>query len=123
MGWRIRIFSGDISRPNQPLNTITAIVTFLIILWLDFPKIRKKIEMARLEKISAAVIKKTQIKLFEASFKKAIILGLGAYFITNMIPSAFELSIFTLETISFLSPFTLDRLIFKMGRKIKPKLA
>jgi hypothetical protein len=46
------------------------------------------------------------------TFKKAAFLGLGAYFITNLIPSAFELSIFTLEIISFLSPFTLDRMIF-----------
>jgi len=49
--------------------------------------------------------------MFKDSLFTATLVGLGAFFITNQIPSAFELSIFTLEVISLLSPFTLDKAI------------
>jgi len=115
--WELRIFSGDVGKPNSTFNMITAITTFLIIIWLDIPKILQKIRMADIENISQTIINKTQVKLFENSFKKAVFLGLGAYFITNMIPCAFELSVFTLEMISFLSPLTLDKLILRTQKK------
>ena len=41
------------------------------------------------------------------------------YFITNRIPSAFELSIFTLEIISLAAPLTLDKFILKMKKPMK----
>jgi hypothetical protein len=52
------------------------------------------------------------------TLKAAALVGGGTFFITNRIPSAFELSIFTLETISFFSPLTLDRVILA---SVKPK--
>lgn len=118
VGWELRIFTGDVGIPNRSFNTITAICAFFIILWLDLPKIREKSKLAEVQGISKDVIQKTQIKLFEASFQRAAVIGLGAYFITNLIPCAFELSIFTLEIISFLSPFTLDKAVFKMQSKM-----
>jgi hypothetical protein len=118
VGWQIRIFSGDVSLPNRTLNTITAIVTFLLVVWLDISKIRQQVKLAKKEGVGRKVILKTETNLFKNTVKKATFLGLGAYFITNLIPSAFELSVFTLEIISFLSPFTLDRLIFA-SQKVK----
>ncbi len=117
-GWQVRIFSGDVSQPNPTFNLITAVTTFVIIIWLDLPKIRAKVKLMRQANIDVKILTKEQKNFFKNSFKKAFVLGLGAYFITNLIPSAFELSIFTLEIISFSSPFTLDRLIFAAQQKI-----
>lgn len=111
VGLSFKIFSGDVAIRNYTLNTITAICTALLIIWLDLPKIAKKIQLAKAANIPKKIIRKTQKELFANAVKNAIILGLGAYFITNQIPSAFELSIFTFEIISFASPFTIDRLI------------
>ena len=51
--------------------------------------------------------------MFKDTLFSATLIGLGAFYITNHIPSAFELSIFTLEVISLAAPFTLDRLVLK----------
>jgi len=110
--WEMRIFTGDVSIPNYRLNAITAIGAFIIILWLNLPKITKKAQLARAMKIPEDIIFKTQKELFKINLRSAFLLGLGAYYITRFIPSAFELSIFTLEIISFLSPLTIDRFIF-----------
>lgn len=111
VAWELRIFSGDVSIPNRTLNTITAVATFFTLLWVNIPKIRKKVQLARQAGMSEEVIDETQTELFKDTFKVATLVGLGAFFITNHIPSAFELSIFTLEIISWLSPLTLDRII------------
>ncbi len=117
VGWQIRIFSGDVSKPYPTFNLITALMTAFIVIWLDLPKIEKKVELAKSQEIDPKIIKKTQIGLFKQTFQKALFLGAGAFFITNQIPCAFELSIFTFEVISILSPLTIDRLILKVPVK------
>lgn len=117
----LAIFTGDISKPLPALNLITALATFFTLFWLDLPSIMKKGELAIKANIDAAIIRKTQSKLFSDSLKNAAIVGAGAYFITNRIPCAFELSIFTLEIISWVSPLTLDRLILKTNKPAEPK--
>jgi hypothetical protein len=111
VGWTVRIFSGDISIPNRTFNTITAIVTFGLVVWFGSAKISRKSKLAIAQKVSKEVIFKTQKEMFKQTLRSATLVGLGAYFITRQIPSAFELSIFTFEMIALLSPFTLDRLI------------
>lgn len=107
----LAIFTGDIAKPNPTFNTITALATFFTILWLDIPTILKKSELAVAAGIDPHIIRRTQTQLFGETLRSATVVGLGAYYITNKIPCAFELSIFTLEIISWLSPLTLDRLI------------
>ena len=113
VSWKLMIFSGDISYPYPPFNLITAIMTTITMLWLDVPKIKKKIQLAKMKKIDKKVINQTHQYLFKQTLRSAVLLGVGAYFITNHIPSAFELSIFTFEIISLLSPLTLDKIILK----------
>lgn len=115
-GWELRIFSGDVSIPNYTLNAITAIVATIMILWLNIPKISLKGQLALSANIPEKIVKKTQNEMFKETTRSAVVIGLGAYFITRFIPSAFELSIFTLEVISFLAPFTIDKLIFSQGK-------
>lgn len=107
------IFSGDISIPNRRFNTITAIATGSLLLWFGSNKIKRKTKLARSQNVSPDIINKTQKDMFKGTIRGSILVGLGAFFITNHIPSAFELSIFTLEIVAFLSPFTLDKLIIK----------
>jgi hypothetical protein len=100
-----------VSIPNRQFNTLTAIATFLTLIWVNLPKIQKQVDLARAAGIPDIVVRMTQRDLFKDTFKVAAFVGFGAYFITNQIPSAFELSIFTLEVISLFSPLTLDRVI------------
>jgi len=111
--WSFRMFTGDVAIPNRALNGITAIMTFLTLVWINLPRIRKKVELARAAGFDRKVINKTQAELFHQSLVFAGIVGVAAFYVTNLIPSAFELSIFTLEIISLLSPLTLDRAILK----------
>lgn len=117
VGWAIHIFSGDVSRPNRTLNSVTAVVTFLTLLWFGARKIIRKGKLAEEHGIDDKIIEATQRKMFSQSVFDSSVVGLGAYFITNQIPSAFELSIFTLEIISLFSPLTLDKLILKNKNK------
>ena len=107
----VNFFSGNISIPNRKFNTITAIVTFATLLWFGIAKINRKGKLAKARKVDSEIIFHTQKDMFKESLKTASLVGLGAYFITRQIPSAFELSIFTFELIALLSPFTLDKLI------------
>jgi len=109
----LKIFSGDVSIPNRTLNTITAFATFATLLWFDYRDILRKTELAYEQGVSALAIKRTRSIMFRESIQSASLIGLGAYFITNHIPSAFELSIFTFELIAIFSPLTLDKLILK----------
>ena len=119
ISWTFRIFSGDVSIPNKTLNTITALATFFTLIWSNIPKINKKLSMAKSAGYEEKIIKRTEKELATETLKVATVVGLGAYYITNLIPSAFELSIFTLEIISWTSPFTLDKAILGSVGKIK----
>jgi hypothetical protein len=113
----IGIFSGDVSIPNRTLNAITALGAFLTLMWLDLSTISKKGQLAKAAGVSDEIIYQTQKVMFSDSFRSAALVGLGAFFITNYIPSAFELSIFTLEIISLMAPFTLDKIILRNKEK------
>jgi|GEM_PF-318876 len=118
-GLGIRIFSGDVAFQNNTFNTVTAIATFLTLLWFDANEISEKKAEARKAKIKPELIGKMGRRMFKESMITAMTVGMGAYYITNQIPCAFELSIFTLEVISLLSPITLDKWI-KNAAKPKP---
>jgi hypothetical protein len=111
VGWQFRLFSGDVAYPNRTFNTVTALATTFTLIWINIPRIRKKVELARAAGIDESIVWQTQRDMFKDTLRNATVVGLGAFFVTNHIPSAFELSVFTLEVIAFFSPLTLDRLI------------
>ena len=51
--------------------------------------------------------------------KNAFILGAGAFFITNQIPSAFELSVATFEIIYMIYPYTFGRFVHLGSKNLK----
>lgn len=116
----LAIFSGDISRPNRTFNTLTAIVTFITMFWFNLNRIDRQSQAAEKAGLDEKVIHTTEQKLFNQALRDSALVGLGAYFITNHIPSAFELSVFTLELISLTSPFTLDPIILKASQRLTP---
>lgn len=119
VNWNLRIFSGDVAKPNRTFNTLTAIVTTVTLIWINLPKIGKKVELARAAGIEEKVVWRTQKELFGETIRSAVLVGLGAFYVTNLIPCAFELSVFTLELISMLSPLTLDRMILSSVAGVK----
>lgn len=117
VAFTLKIFSGDVSVPNQTLNTITAVVTFLMLMWFGYRHIVHKTQLALANNVAQDVIFATRKSMIKETVQTATLVGLGAYLITNHIPSAFELSIFTFEIIALFSPLTLDKLILKTAQK------
>ncbi|OGV97091.1 hypothetical protein A2W24_00080 [Microgenomates group bacterium RBG_16_45_19] len=111
INWQIFYFTGNVAVPNPRFNLITAIVTFITIVWLSLSKIRLKGRLAEAAGIDQEIINETQRGMLKDTLLAATLVGIAAYLITNQIPSAFELSIFTFEVIALLSPWTLDKLI------------
>mgnify|MGYP005841239585 CR=1 FL=1 len=114
LAWELRIFSGDVSIPNRTLNTVTAIATFIMVIWFGLQDIIRQGKLARDKGMNESLIDLTQSEMFKSNLFNGVMIGLGAFFITNLIPSAFELSIFTFELIAILSPFTLDKFVLKI---------
>lgn len=121
VAWKLRIFTGDVAVQNNTFNTVTAVTTFLTLMWFGVNDILRKGKIARDLGVSKKIINVTQTKMFSEKLTSATLIAAAAYFITNQIPCAFELSIFTLEIISLFSPLTLDRVILKGAPAKKPE--
>jgi hypothetical protein len=111
--------SFDLTRPSPALNAITAIATFITVLHAGVKRDNLAVKEAKLADIPQDVIKKVSRSNLRNTFQNSLILGLGAFFITNQIPSAFELSVATFEALYIISPYSFD-LILKSARP-KPK--
>lgn len=105
------VFIANLSHQNTPMNIVTAIGTFIVTLHAGYKNNSEIANKARLSNISEEIIKKVFKGKMQQSFKNAVILGLGAFFITNNIPSAFELSITVFEIMYFIYPYTFGKII------------
>ena len=116
------VFIANLSRQNTPMNFVTALGTFIVTLHSGYKnnsEISKKAELANIPK---EVIKKVFRDKMNNSFKNAIVLGLGAFFITNNIPSAFELSVTTFEIMYMIYPYTFGLLMKKTDQPTAPPI-
>lgn len=111
IGWEIRTLIGDVMVPNTPFNTVTATITFITVLWLNRNPINEKLATMKEAGASSQMLERERTMHWRSTFINALLIGLAAFFMTNQIPSAFELSVFTLEIIALTTPFTLDPLI------------
>ena len=107
------VFIANLSHQNTPMNFITAIGTFITTLHAGYKNNSEAATKAKNASIPIEVIKKVFKDKMEQSFKNATILGLGAFFITNNIPSAFELSVTVFEIMYFVYPYTFGLVINK----------
>lgn len=110
----------DLTRQNNTMNLITAVVTFLTTLSAGQAHFKYWSKQAKNLNLSAEFIKQYYRSHMRNSFKNALILGVGAYIITNQIPCAFELSVATFEVLYILSPYTFDKLLNSAAKSSPP---
>ncbi len=111
----------DLTRQNTPMNFVTAVGTFITTIHAGYKNNSLAANQAKLSGIDPKVIKKVFSDQMKNSIKNAFILGLGAFFITNQIPSAFELSVATFEAIYMVYPYTFGRFVHLGTKNLKPK--
>lgn len=111
-GWML---SADLTHQNTTMNTITAIGTFVTTIHAGYTRHRIDMEIARKRGTDEETLNKVFKEKMRGSFKNAVILGLGAFFLTNQIPCAFELSVAMFEVLYMLSPYTFDRILIRAG--------
>lgn len=110
----------DLTRQNTTMNLITAVATFFTTIHAGYTRNKEAAKKARANQIPSEVIKKVSSDNMHNSFKNAVILGTGAFLITNNIPCAFELSVATFELLYILSPYTFDRFLHSVQKKSAP---
>jgi len=102
--------AADLTRQNTTMNTITAIGTFITTIYFGLKQNEKAVSEARTAKIDETVVQKVSNSNIRNSMRNAIILGLGAFFLTNQIPCAFELSVATFEVLVIAYPFIFSQI-------------
>jgi hypothetical protein len=108
-------FVADLTRQNTPMNFTTAVATFFLTVQSGYKNHKEVSKQALLSGIPPKIVDKVFRDKMRQSLKNGIILGLGAFFITNQIPSAFELSVTTFEVMSIIYPYTFGLALKKMG--------
>jgi len=119
------VFIANLSHQNTPMNIVTAIGTFITTLHAGYKSNTEIADKARLSNIPDESIKKVFKEKMRQSFKNATILGIGAFLITNNIPSAFELSVTVFEVMYIIYPYTFGQIIKKTDQPtpLNPKPA
>ena len=97
------------------MNFVTAVGTFIVTIHGGYQMNSTAAKEALAKKLPKNIVDKVFREKMRQSFKNAVILGLGAFFITNNIPSAFELSVTTFEVMYMIYPYTFGLALKKMG--------
>jgi len=105
----------DLTRQNSTMNFITAVGTFLTTIHAGLTRIKIDSEILRLQGVAQKAITELSREKIRESLRNALILGAGAFFVTNHIPCAFELSVATFELLYILSPYTFDKILIRAG--------
>ncbi len=111
--------AADLTRQNTTMNFITAVATFITTVHAGYIRHTRDARLAANANIPPDIIQKVYRDKMRISFNNALILGMGAFFITNQIPCAFELSVATFEVLYIISPYTFDRLLHINSAKVK----
>jgi hypothetical protein len=101
------------------MNFVTAVGTFITTLHAGYKNHSLAAKQAKLAGIDPKIISKVFSDKMRNSLKNALILGAGAFFITNQIPSAFELSVATFEVMYMIYPYTFGRFLTLGTQKVK----
>jgi hypothetical protein len=97
------------------MNFTTAVATFLLTVQSGYKNHKEASKQALASGIPQKIVDKVYRNKMRQSLKNGIVLGLGAFFITNQIPSAFELSVTTFEIMTIIYPYTFGLALKKMG--------
>lgn len=99
------MLAADLTRQNTTMNTVTAIGTFIITFHFGYQHNKKERKEAELAKVPEEIIEKVSQQHLKNTLRNAVILALGAFFLTNQIPCAFELSVATFELLAMITPY------------------
>lgn len=113
------VFIANLTRQNTPMNFVTAVGTFIVTLHAGYKNSSLAASQAKIAGISPEIVSKVFKEQMRSSVKNGLILGAGAFFITNQIPSAFELSIATFEVMYMIYPYTFGKIITLSTNKVK----
>ena len=123
VGFAPWLLVADLTHQNTTMNFITAVGTFLTTLVSGY----KGNSIGAKNLLASGVSPEAVSKIFRSRMKQSLsnglILGAGAFFITNQIPCAFELSVATFEALYIISPFTFDRFLVKAQTPPQPAVA
>lgn len=117
-GWTL---IANLTHQNTTMNFITAIGTFITTLHANYAQSKIDSQIAKNRGIEVVIVNQVFKEKMRQGFKNALILGMGAFFLTNQIPCAFELSVATFEVLYIFSPYTFDKFLVKARTKVKPK--
>lgn len=116
----------NLTRQNTTMNFITAVGTFLTTIHAGYTRHNIDKEIAKKRGVEEIKLDKVFKEKMRGTFRNALFLGAGAFFITNQIPCAFELSVATFEALYILSPYTFDKILIRAGanagRKVEENL-
>jgi hypothetical protein len=97
------------------MNFITAFATFITVLHAGYIRHRLAFRQGQKAGFPSDSIELLFRQRIRHSFNNALLLGIGAFFITNQIPCAFELSVATFEVLYIVAPHTLDRFLLSVS--------
>jgi hypothetical protein len=112
------MFNINLTRQNTPMNFVTAVGTFITTLHANYKNAQIASHKAKLANIPEAIIKRVFKEKMKQGVQNAFVLGLGAFLITNNIPSAFELSVATFEVLYMVYPYTFGLIIRSGSKKV-----
>ncbi len=113
------IFIANLSRQNTSMNFFTAFGTFFVTVHAGYKVNSQVAQDAQISNVPPELIQKVFKEKMRDTFRNAFIIGLGAFFLTNKIPSAFELSVITFEIMYMIYPYTFGLLIKKTNSSNK----
>lgn len=109
------LLMADLTRQNTSMNFITAVGTFITTMTAGYTRHNIDMQIARKRGTDEIKLEKVLMNKMKETFRNALFLGMGAFFITNQIPCAFELSVATFEILYMLSPYTFDKILIRAG--------
>jgi len=109
------LLMANLTRQNTTMNFITAVGTFITTMSAGYTRHNIDMQIARKRGTEEIKLEKVLKDKMKGTFRNALFLGMGAFFITNQIPCAFELSVATFEALYILSPYTFDKILIRAG--------
>lgn len=99
------MLAADLTKQNTTMNMVTAVGTFIVTFHFGFQRNEKEKKEARLAGLPDKIIEDVSRQHMKSTLRNAVMLGLGAFFLTNQIPCAFELSVATFEVLAMITPY------------------
>lgn len=116
VGFKSIMLAADLTRQNTVMNMVTAIGTFIITFHFGYQRNVKERKEAEIAGLPKEIIERVSKQHLKGTLRNAMALGIGAFFLTNQIPCAFELSVATFEVLAMVTPYFEKKMTPKRNR-------